>query len=47
MIAALECVYYLSFQEQGVFLEKVAKEHPGKILLLSGPIVGLQKALQS
>src|ERR1700754_1052765 len=37
VIAALECVYYLSFQEQGAFLEKVAKEHPGKILLLSGP----------
>src|SRR5215208_1943687 len=38
VIAALECVYYLSFQEQRVFLEKVAKEHPGKILLLSGRV---------
>ena len=43
VIAALECVYYLSFQEQGAFLEKVAKEHPGKILLLSGPIVDYRR----
>jgi SAM-dependent methyltransferase len=43
VITALECVYYLSFQEQGVFLEKVAKEHPGKILLLSGPIVDYRR----
>ena len=35
VITALECVYYMSFEEQGVFLEKVAREHPGKILLLS------------
>src|SRR5437868_636380 len=39
VIAAIECVYYLSLQERGAFLEKVAKEHSGKILLLSGPIV--------
>ena len=43
VIAALECVYYLSFQEQGAFLEKVAEEHPGKILLLSGPIVDYRR----
>ena len=43
VITALECVYYLSFQEQGAFLEKVAKEHPGKILLLSGPIVDYRR----
>jgi len=43
VITALECVQYLSFQEQGVFLEKVAKEHPGKILLLSGPIVDYRR----
>jgi SAM-dependent methyltransferase len=43
VIAALECVYYLSFQEQGAFLEKVAKEHPDKILLLSGPIVDYRR----
>jgi 2-polyprenyl-3-methyl-5-hydroxy-6-metoxy-1,4-benzoquinol methylase len=43
VITALECVQYLSFQEQEVFLEKVAKEHPGKILLLSGPIVDYRR----
>ena len=47
MIAAIECVYYLSLPEQGAFLEKVAKEHAGKILLLSGPIVDYTKTLQS
>jgi hypothetical protein len=26
-----------------VFLEKVTKEHPGKILLLSGPIVDYRR----
>ena len=39
VIAAIECVYYLSLPEREAFLEKVAKEHSGKILLLSGPIV--------
>src|SRR3981189_3014906 len=34
LIAAIECVYYLSLPEQGAFFEKVAKEHSGKILLL-------------
>jgi hypothetical protein len=29
----------LSHPEQGAFLEKVAREHDGKMLLLSGPIV--------
>jgi SAM-dependent methyltransferase len=43
VITALECVYYLSFQEQRLFLQKVAKEHPGKILLLSGPIVDYRR----
>ena len=43
MITALECVYYLSFQEQRLFLEKVAKEHSGNILLLSGPIVDYRR----
>jgi SAM-dependent methyltransferase len=43
VIAALECVYYLSLQEQVALLEKVAKEHPGKILLLSGPIVDYRR----
>ncbi len=39
VIAAIECIYYLSRQEQEAFLEKVAREHSGKMLLLSGPIV--------
>ncbi|SDN32103.1 trans-aconitate 2-methyltransferase [Afipia sp. GAS231] len=43
VITAIECVYYLSFQEREVFLKKVAKEHPGKILLLSGPIVDYRR----
>ena len=43
VIAAIECVYYLSLQEQGAFFEKVAKEHAGKILLLSGPIVDYRR----
>jgi SAM-dependent methyltransferase len=43
VIAAIECVYYLSLPEQVAFLEKVAKEHSGKILLLSGPIVDYRR----
>jgi 2-polyprenyl-3-methyl-5-hydroxy-6-metoxy-1,4-benzoquinol methylase len=43
VIAAIECIHYLSHQEQGVFLEKVAREHPGKMLLLSGPIIDYQR----
>jgi 2-polyprenyl-3-methyl-5-hydroxy-6-metoxy-1,4-benzoquinol methylase len=43
VIAAIECIYYLSHQEQGAFLEKVAKEHSGKMLLLSGPIIDYQR----
>ena len=43
VIAAIECVYYLSLEERGAFLEKVAKEHAGKILLLSGPIVDYRR----
>src|SRR5437899_11918027 len=39
VIAALECIHYLSHPEQGAFLEKVVREHAGKMLLLSGPIV--------
>lgn len=39
VIAAIECVNYLSLPERGAFLEKVAREHAGKMLLLSGPIV--------
>jgi SAM-dependent methyltransferase len=43
VIAAIECVYYLSLEEREAFLEKVAKEHSGKILLLSGPIVDYRR----
>lgn len=39
VIAAIECIHYLSLQERGAFLEKVAAEHSGKMLLLSGPII--------
>ena len=42
-IAAIECIHYLSLQEQGAFLEKVAREHAGKVLLLSGPIIDYQR----
>jgi SAM-dependent methyltransferase len=43
IIAAIECIYYLSLQERGVFLEKIAQEHSGKLLLLSGPIVDYRR----
>jgi 2-polyprenyl-3-methyl-5-hydroxy-6-metoxy-1,4-benzoquinol methylase len=43
VIAAIECIYYLSHPEQGAFLEKVAREHSGKLLLLSGPIIDYQR----
>jgi 2-polyprenyl-3-methyl-5-hydroxy-6-metoxy-1,4-benzoquinol methylase len=43
IIAAIECIYYLSLQERGVFLNKVAQEHSGKMLLLSGPIVDYRR----
>jgi len=43
IIAAIECIYYLSLQERGVFLQKVAREHSGKLLLLSGPIVDYRR----
>lgn len=43
VITAIECIHYLSHQEQGAFLEKVAREHSGKMLYLSGPIIDYQK----
>jgi len=43
VIAAIECIYYLSLQERGVFLEKVISEHGGKMLLLSGPIIDYRR----
>lgn len=43
VITALECIHYLSHPEQGAFLEKVAREHSGKMLFLSGPITDYQR----
>jgi len=43
IIAAIECIYYLSLQERKTFLEKIAQEHGGKMLLLSGPIVDYRR----
>src|ERR1700754_769661 len=43
VIAAIECIYYLTHPERGVFLEKVAREHSGKLLLISGPIIDYQR----
>lgn len=43
VIAAIECIYFLSHQEQGEFLDKVARQHSGKLLLLSGPIIDYQR----
>ena len=41
VITAIECLYYLAPEDQEVFFEKVAREHGGKIMILSGPIIGL------
>ena len=43
VIAAIECIYYLSHEDQILFLKKVAREHAGKLLLLSGPIIDYQR----
>jgi SAM-dependent methyltransferase len=43
VITALECIHFLSHPEQGAFLAKVASEHSGKLLFLSGPIIDYQK----
>src|ERR1700719_1231052 len=40
VITAIECLYYLAPENQEVFFEKVAREHGGKIMILSGPIIG-------
>lgn len=40
VIAAFECLYYLSAVEQKTFFAKVAREHSGKTLIISGPIIG-------
>jgi cyclopropane fatty-acyl-phospholipid synthase-like methyltransferase len=43
VIAAIECIYYLSHEEQILFLTRIAREHAGKLLLLSGPIIDYQR----
>jgi predicted TPR repeat methyltransferase len=40
VIAAIECLYYLSASEQEAFFAKVAREHSGKTLIISCPIIG-------
>jgi SAM-dependent methyltransferase len=40
VIAAIECLYYLSDSEQEAFFDKIAREHSEKILIVSGPIIG-------
>jgi len=40
VIAAIECLYYLSPAEQDVLFDKVATEHRGKPFVLCVPIIG-------
>jgi predicted TPR repeat methyltransferase len=40
VIAAVECLYYLSPGEQAAFFRKLASENAGKIFILSVPIIG-------
>jgi hypothetical protein len=40
VVTAIECLYYLAPEDQEVFFEKLAREHSGKIMILSGPIIG-------
>ena len=40
VIAAIECLYYLSASEQEAFFDKIAREHSEKTLIISGPIIG-------
>jgi 2-polyprenyl-3-methyl-5-hydroxy-6-metoxy-1,4-benzoquinol methylase len=40
VIAAIECLYYLTADEQDAFFAKALSEHAGKILILSAPIIG-------
>lgn len=46
VITAIECLYYLSKDEQEAFLSKVSHEHSGKLLIVSGPIIGENKFRQ-
>jgi SAM-dependent methyltransferase len=40
VIAAIECLYYLSSEEQDAVLGKIAREHRGRMVIISAPIVG-------
>lgn len=43
IITAIECIYYLTPNEKEQFFAKIAREHAGKLLLLSAPIIGENK----
>jgi 2-polyprenyl-3-methyl-5-hydroxy-6-metoxy-1,4-benzoquinol methylase len=40
VIAAIECLYYLSSEEQDAVLGKIAREHRGRMVIISAPIIG-------
>src|SRR5258706_2134881 len=40
VIAAIECLYYLTPDDQEEFFRKIVSEHRGKPLIISGPIIG-------
>jgi 2-polyprenyl-3-methyl-5-hydroxy-6-metoxy-1,4-benzoquinol methylase len=40
VITAIECLYYLSYEEREAVLSRVSSEHRGKILIISAPIIG-------
>jgi len=40
VIAALECLYYLSPTEQDAFFKRLVEEHANGIFILSAPIIG-------
>lgn len=40
VIAAVECLYYLSPDEQEAVYRKLVSEHPDKLFILTGPIIG-------
>lgn len=39
IVLALECLYYLSIEEQERFFGKLAREHAGRLIALSSPII--------
>jgi SAM-dependent methyltransferase len=40
VLTAIECLYYLSPDEQSFVLERISNAHRGKIFILSAPIIG-------